>query len=85
MIMNPIIHGFPAEVGLIVYPRAGHILTERMLEAQGGVGFMTWFRQPMPEYQNKTPEQLLREGRTRTIVQICNELEEIRRNGNGQH
>lgn len=86
MTMYSTIRGFQAEVGLVVYPQEGHILIERMLSAQGGVGFMSWFReQPQSEYEDKTPEQLLREGRTSAILDICSKIEKAKRNGDGEY
>ena len=79
-------YGFQEEVALMVYPQAGHWLTEKMLRAQGGVGFMDWFsRQTQPEYENKTPEQLLQAQRSQDVINLCTKLEQQRNNGNGQH
>lgn len=72
-------YGLSDEIYTGVFPHAGHLLTWRMIEAQGGVGFMDWFRQPQPAYANQTPEQLVRAGRTSAIIQICEDIKKARR------
>ena len=74
-------NGLSDDVYLGVYLFAGWALTHRMQQA--GVPLPTGFTQPipLPAYANVTPAQLVRAGRTGELVQICNQLEQQRNNG----
>ena len=76
-------YGLPDNVYLKVVTVAGLALTERMRQA--GVDLPAWFRQPQPAYANKTPAQLVRAGRTGELIHHLDQLEQQRRNGNGEH
>jgi len=74
-------YGYSDEVYLGVVIVAGLALTHRMQQA--GVPLPTWFTQPQPACANVTPAQLVEKGRTGELIQICEQLEQQR--NNGQH